>query len=256
MKKEALRVTTTVPVAPTTLYLAWLNAEQHSAMTGETAKIDPQVGGAFTALNGYVNGKLVTLDLGRRIVMSWRTVEFPRESPDSRAEVHFEALGASTRLTILHTDIPEGQSEKCRESWNEKYFGPMRTFFSKYLPDPRQPPPPRRPPPLEAEEEEVTPTEGRAAQVVAPIKKVDGKSAAPRPTALPARTVPAKVSKLVATKTKEMAKPAKKAAAKPAAKKPVAKKPAAAKKPAIKKPAATKKPAVKKPAAKRKIKKR
>ncbi|HVJ92863.1 MAG TPA: SRPBCC domain-containing protein, partial [Labilithrix sp.] len=91
MKKEALRVSTTIPAAPTTLYLAWLNPEQHSAMTGGVAKIDPQVGGKFTAWNGYITGKLVTLDLGRRIVMSWRTADFPREASDARVELHFEA---------------------------------------------------------------------------------------------------------------------------------------------------------------------
>src|SRR5690349_17087252 len=125
MKTEGLRVLTTIPTAPTTLYLAWLSSEQHSAMTGGTAKIDPNVGGKFTASNGYIQGKLVVLDLGRRIVMSWRTMDFPRDAVDSRVEVHFEALGGSTRLTVLHTDIPEGQAEKYKEGWNTNYFTPM-----------------------------------------------------------------------------------------------------------------------------------
>jgi hypothetical protein len=238
MKKEALRVSTMVPTAPTTLYLAWLNAEQHSAMTGGAAKIDPQVGGKFTALNGYVSGKLVILDLGRRLVMSWRTTDFPREAPDSRVEVHFEALGGSTRLTILHTDIPEGQSERYREGWNEKYFTPMRTFFSKYLPDPRMPPPPRRPPPPpepEEEEEEETPKKGKLAPKAAPaVAKVAAPPAKgkPSPAATGARAVPAKPEKLPAPKPKAAEKPAKKAPAKPAAKKASAKKPIPKAKPA------------------------
>jgi Activator of Hsp90 ATPase homolog 1-like protein len=258
MKKEALRVSTLVPTAPTTLYFAWLNAERHSAMTGGIAKIAPEVGGNFTAWDGYISGKLVILDLGRRLVMSWRTTDFPREAPDSRVEIHFEALGGSTRVTILHTDIPEGQSEKYREYWNEKYFTPMRTFFSKYLPDPRKPPPPRRPPPPpeeaeEVEEEEVTPKKAvkppppskkvipvakpsapaakappaKAAATKAPPAKAAGAKAAPAKAAgakgAPAKAVPSKPAG-----KKPAAKPAaKKAAAKPAAKKPAAKKPAA-----------------------------
>ncbi|OJY31470.1 MAG: hypothetical protein BGO98_15560 [Myxococcales bacterium 68-20] len=257
MKKEAIRVSTMVPTAPTTLYLAWLNAEQHSAMTGGVAKIDPQVGGKFTTWNGYISGKLVILDLGRRLVMSWRTTDFPREEPDSRVEVHFEALGGSTRLTILHTEIPEGQSEKYRELWSEKYFGPMRTFFSKYLPDPRKPPPPRPPPPpIEEEEEEeeeaeVTPKKGKlAAKAPPPSKKVIAKAPAPS-TKVIAKAPPSK-GKLVtkATPAKAVAKPVA-AKAKPAP----AKKPA---KPAPKKPAkpAAKKPTAKKAAAKPKAKKK
>src|SRR5690348_3152368 len=88
MKKEALRVTSTIPVAPTTLYFAWIDSGHHSSMTGMTAKIEPEVGAKYSACNGYVTGKLVILDLGRRIVMSWRTTDFPRDAADSRVEVH------------------------------------------------------------------------------------------------------------------------------------------------------------------------
>ena len=126
MKKEAVRVSTTIPVAPTTLYYAWLNSEQHSAMTGGKAKIDPDVGTKFTAWDGYITGKLITLDLGRRIIMSWRTTEFPRDAADSRVEIHLEALGGNTRVTILHTEIPAGQGEKYRAGWMEHYLDPMR----------------------------------------------------------------------------------------------------------------------------------
>jgi len=250
MKKEALRVSTTIPAAPTTLYLAWLNAEQHSAMTSGAAKIDSQVGGKFTALDGYITGKLVNLDLGRRIVMAWRTTDFPREEPDSRVEVHFEALGGSTRLTVLHTDIPEGQSDQYRETWNEKYFAPMRTFFSKFLPDPRLPPPPRPPLPPDFEEEEAEeeveepPKKGKPLKAAPPSKKVLAAKPTPPPPA-PKSVKPAKATpppkakaKAPAAKAKAGAKPApKKTAAKPVAKKAAVKKPAA-KKPAAKKPAA------------------
>src|SRR4051794_28996093 len=176
MKREALRVTSTIPVAPTTLYFAWIDSDHHSSMTGATAKIEPVVGAKFSACNGYVTGKLVILDLGRRIVMSWRTTDFPRDAADSRVEVHFETLGVSTRLLILHTDIPEGQAEKYRQGWNEKYITPMRAYFSKFLPDPRNPPVRRPPPPPiedDEEEEEEVPAKGK------------GKAAKPIPHAKP-----------------------------------------------------------------------
>jgi len=282
MKKEALRVTSTIPVAPTTLYFAWIDSTHHTSMTGQTAKIDPVVGAKYSCCNGYVTGKLVILDLGRRIVESWRTTDFPRDAADSRVEVHFETLGLSTRILILHTEIPEGQSEKYKALWNERYITPMRAYFSKFLPDPRNPPvrrvPP--PPPEDDDEDEDVPVKGKlaarlaaakgqkptAAPKAAPsgpgLRKADGK------VAKPGKPAPAAVAKPAAKPAKPVAKPAKPAAkpAKPAAKpaKPVAKgKPApkaapakkpVAKKPAPKKPAPkaapAKKPAAKKPAAK------
>jgi len=255
MKKEGLRVLTTIPAAPTTLYLAWLSSEQHSAMTGGVAKVDATVGGKYSTWNGYITGKLVILDLGRRIVMSWRTTDFPRDAADSRVEIFFEALGPSTRLTILHTDIPEGQAAQYKEGWNDKYFTPMRTFFSKYLPDPRKPPPPRRPqpPPDDDDEEEELPLKkGKNAKAPPPSKKV----AAPPSKKVVAAPPSKKVVAAPPSKKVVAAPPPskKKIAPPPPSKKPAAKKPAAPppKKSAPKKPApAAKKPAAKKPAAKK-----
>lgn len=264
MKKEALRVTTTVPVAPTTLYFAWIDSTQHAAMTGGgPAKIDGNVGAKYTAMNGYISGKLVILDLGRRMVMSWRTTDFPKDAPDSRVEIHLEALGPSSRILVLHTEIPEGQAEKYKALWNEKYFAPMRAYFSKFLPDPRNPPPRRIPPPPpeddEEEEEEETPKKGAKGKPGKPGPTVakapppaPSKSKAPPPKAAPPSKSPPPKAPSRAAPAKpapKAAKPAPKPAAKPAkpAPKPAAKKPAA--KPAPKKPAA--KPAPKKPAPKK-----
>jgi len=212
-------------------------------MTGGQAKITSEVGSKFSAWNGYISGKLITLDLGRRIIMSWRTTDFPRDASDSKVEIHLEAIGGSTRVTILHTEIPEGQAEKYREGWNEKYFTPMRTHFSKYLPDPRKPPPPRRPPPPpedDEEEEETPPAKsakgklGKKAPPPPPSKgpgvakapgakappSAKGKSAAPPPPskkgAKPAPPPPpAKKAAKPAPPAKKAAKPAPKAKAKP-----------------------------------------
>ncbi|MEA2751428.1 MAG: hypothetical protein QOI41_5571, partial [Myxococcales bacterium] len=230
-------------------------------------------GAKYSTCNGYVTGKLVILDLGRRIVMSWRTTDFPRDAADSRVEVHFETLGPSTRILILHTDIPEGQSEKYKALWNEKYIAPMRSYFSKFLPDPRNPPPRRIPPPPpesdEDEDEDEVPVKGKgklgakaavpAAKSSGPgVHKADGKPAktlaAAKPSA-PAKPAPAKAAPAAKPAAPVKGKPAPKAAAAPAkkpapvaAKKPAApaKKPTPAKKPA----AAAKKPAAKKPAPK------
>jgi hypothetical protein len=247
MKKEAIRVSSMVPTAPTTLYLDWLQCDQHGAMIGSTAKVDPQVGGKFSALNGSVSGKLLALDLGRRIVMSWRSTAFPKDASDSRVELTLEAIGGSSRVTVLQTEIPEGLSAACKELWEERYFGPMRSFFSKYLPDPRKPPPPRPPPRVEIDEEQDENEEDEAPSARS-AKRVKGGSG----TKNGAASKPASASATSAAKpggptTKDKTKPA--SPKKPAPKKPAPKKPAP-KKPAPKKPA-PKKPAPKKPAPKK-----
>jgi uncharacterized protein YndB with AHSA1/START domain len=131
MKKEALRVSCVVPTTPHAVWSAWLDSGQHTAFTGSKAVIDSAVGGKFTAWDGYIQGKNLQLDLGRRIIQSWRTTEFPKGDGDSRLEIHFEPVFDGTRITILHSDIPEGQGEKYKSGWNDHYFQPMRAYFGK-----------------------------------------------------------------------------------------------------------------------------
>jgi hypothetical protein len=226
MKKEALRVTSSIPVAPTTLYFAWIDSEHHASMTGSPATFVPEVGASYSACGARVSGKLLVLDLGRRIILSLRGKDFPKDAPDSRVEVHLEAFGATTRLLLLHTEIPEGLGEKYKALWNEHYIQPMRNYFSKLLPDPRLPPVKRVPLP----EVETTADEDERVFAEAPTRKVLPQSEPPESapsTVKPAVTKPkakkktAKKSTLAAPQPKAKKKAAAKNIAKKTAKKPV-----------------------------------
>ncbi len=261
MKKEALRASCVVPSTPHAVYSAWLDSAQHSGFTGGKAAINADVGANFTAWDGYITGKNIQLDLGRRIIQSWRTSEFPKGSPDSRLEIHFEPVFDGTRVTILHSDIPEGQGEKYRAGWNDKYFQPMRAYFGKMA--------------IKADRASMVRMQQRASEQTigfddeeeeAPKAKVKARKDLPPARAISSKTTPSipnskSPSKLAAAKpaTKPQPTPtaAPKAAPKPSSAKPVAPaKPAPAKpapKPAKPAPKAAKpaaKPVAKKPAAK------
>jgi len=128
---DAFRLTSMVPGLPERVYAAWLDSGAHTAFTGKTAKIDPNIGGKFVALDGYVHGRTVELLPGRRIVQTWRTKEFPHSAHDSRLEIQFESADGATRVTILHSHIPEGQGERYKKAWTDRYFYPMRGYFGR-----------------------------------------------------------------------------------------------------------------------------
>lgn len=92
-----------LPAGPVTIYRAWLPGEGHSAMTGAMASIDPVVGGAFSAWDGYIEGRTLELEPDRRIVQSSRTSEFTAERTDSQIEVLLEAVPSGTLVTIKHS---------------------------------------------------------------------------------------------------------------------------------------------------------
>jgi activator of HSP90 ATPase len=111
------------------LFSAWLDSEQHAAFTGSLAEIDPRAGGVFTAWEGYIQGVTLELQPNSRIIQSWRTTEFPEDSPDSRLEVLLEGENGGARLTLIHTGIPDGQGDSYRQGWEDYYFTPMQAYF-------------------------------------------------------------------------------------------------------------------------------
>ena len=127
---EKIELSTIFPAGPERIYRAWLDSAEHTAFTGGAAIIEPQVGGAFSAWDGYIQGVTLVLEPYRRIVQTWRTTEFPEASADSRLEVLLEEVEAGTKLTLIHSEIPAGQGEDYRQGWVENYFNPMEEYFS------------------------------------------------------------------------------------------------------------------------------
>ncbi len=124
----------TIPATPQQIYDAWLDSEGHSAMTGGGATASPVAGAAFTAWDDYISGRNVVLEPGRRIVQSWRTTRFTPEDADSQIEVLLEPVAGGTRLTLHHTNVPDGHTGYQDGGWQDHYFEPMKRWFQKPLP--------------------------------------------------------------------------------------------------------------------------
>jgi activator of HSP90 ATPase len=117
------------PASPEDLYNAWMTSEGHSAMTGSPATVSALVGGEFDAWAGYIHGKNLELEPGKRIVQSWRTSEFSADEPDSRIEITLDPIGNQTKLTLKHTELPP-HGKQYEQGWVESYFDPMKEYFS------------------------------------------------------------------------------------------------------------------------------
>jgi activator of HSP90 ATPase len=123
-------LSTILPATPEEIYTAWLSSDGHTKMTGGQAFITAGVGAEFDAWDGYIHGRNLQLEYGKRIVQSWRTSEFKDNEPDSHLEITFEPVGKQTKLILKHTELPPhgGQYE---QGWVESYFEPMKKYFSE-----------------------------------------------------------------------------------------------------------------------------
>jgi uncharacterized protein YndB with AHSA1/START domain len=127
---ESILISEVIPATPERIFSAWMDSAEHSAFTGEEATVVPKVGGEHQSAGGYIKGRTLELHEGTRIVQSWRTTEFPPESPDSRVEITLEPTLGGTLVTLLHTDIPVGQGDRYRQGWNEYYLSRLKNYFA------------------------------------------------------------------------------------------------------------------------------
>lgn len=126
---ERLDLEAVLPGPPELWCEAWVQADQHAEMTGGEATGEPVEGAAFTAWDGYIEGRHLVVERPHRVVQAWRTSEFPPDAPDSSLTVHFEPLAEGTRLRLVHEGLPEGQADRYRQGWEEHYFVPMLAWF-------------------------------------------------------------------------------------------------------------------------------
>lgn len=126
---DQIKLSATLSVKPKQIYNAWLNSKEHSAMTGSKATASTKVGGKFTAWDGYISGQNLELVPNKRILQSWRSTEFSKDSPDSYLLVKLEEINGGTKVSLVHSEIPQGQGASYKKGWKDFYFTPMKKYF-------------------------------------------------------------------------------------------------------------------------------
>jgi len=123
-------LTDTIPATTRQIYDAWLDSRGHTEMTGSAAEAKAAEGASFSAWGGYIKGRNLKLEPGRRIVQSWRTTRFTADDPDSEIEVLLEPVDGGTKLTLHHRNVPDGHAGYQNGGWQEHYFEPMKRYFA------------------------------------------------------------------------------------------------------------------------------
>jgi uncharacterized protein YndB with AHSA1/START domain len=131
LKKEVTTITQTVtiPASPEEVYEAYTNPEIHSEFTDSKATGKPKVGGKFTAWDGYIFGKYLELEPGKRVVQQWETTDWAEGYGPSKVEFTFKPSAKGTELTMVHSDVPVEQKEELAGGWEEFYWKPLKEYF-------------------------------------------------------------------------------------------------------------------------------
>ena len=114
------------------LFELLMNSKKHSDFTGAEAIISNQIGGKYSAYDGYIVGKNLELVPGKRIVQTWKAYE--EGWPDdvySTVEFVFTENKNGTELIFRHTGIPTQVKSDFDNGWKEHYWEPMKAYLNE-----------------------------------------------------------------------------------------------------------------------------
>ena len=134
MTKETSKIKQTVIIphaAPKQVYDAYTDPKKHTEFTGSKASGKPVVGGKFSAWDGYIFGKYLSLDEGNCVVQEWTTTDWEEGYPASKLELTFKAVPEGTEITLNQTGVPKAQVEEFEQGWLDFYWKPLKEHFKK-----------------------------------------------------------------------------------------------------------------------------
>ena len=130
METKTIKQSVTFKVTPHEVYEALMDSDKHSLFTGSKAKISREIGGKFTAFDGYSEGTNLELIPDKKIVQTWRASDWPA-GHYSRVSFSLKELEGGTRLTFTQTGVPEEQFEDISQGWRDYYWKPMKEMLEK-----------------------------------------------------------------------------------------------------------------------------
>jgi activator of HSP90 ATPase len=132
METRDIHLTILFPTDALDFYNCIMDARKHSSFTGDEAIIEDKEGTLFTAFGGYIQGKNIVLERGKKIVQSWRANQEGWPS-DLYSEVVFviKDIDGGCQLDFYHTSVPAAVADQIEKGWSEFYWEPLRIYLER-----------------------------------------------------------------------------------------------------------------------------
>ncbi|HVO41745.1 MAG TPA: SRPBCC domain-containing protein [Aggregatilineales bacterium] len=99
-------------------------------MSDDSVQISLKIGGTYRFFNGETTGAFMQVDKPKSLAYTWRQVDWLKEWPDSIVQWEFEPVGRSTRITLLHSRLPnKEQRDSHDEGWDLYFLEPLQEFL-------------------------------------------------------------------------------------------------------------------------------
>jgi uncharacterized protein YndB with AHSA1/START domain len=119
----------TFSARPDKVYNALMQSGQHSEFTGAPAEIGTHAGAGFSAHGGHINGIVLDLVEGQRIVKAWRAANWDA-GVFSLVHISLASAPEGCVLTLVHSACPEGTAEHLDAGWHKMYWVPLTAYLA------------------------------------------------------------------------------------------------------------------------------
>ena len=133
MKTPQCKLSITLPAGPEAVFDALTNSKKILAWSGgQRGIVEPKVGGKFEFFDGWVKGKVLAYERGKRLSYTWLTADWPEGTQASVVSYVLTKAGARTKISLTHAWFPNAKEMKSHKSgWTEYVFNPLKHYFSK-----------------------------------------------------------------------------------------------------------------------------
>ncbi len=120
-----------IDASPASVFRALTDARQFRAWSGQAGRAPKRIGGAFSWFDGWVTGRVLAFEEGKRLSVTWSVSEWPKDTRASIVKMVFTGTSKRTVVRLQHTGLPNArESASHKKGWEEFVFGPMRAHLA------------------------------------------------------------------------------------------------------------------------------
>ncbi len=107
---------------------ALINPEEIEKWGGGPAKMEALEGTKFSLWGGDVYGTNIEVELYKKLVQEWYGGKW--EEP-SILTFKLQKAGNTTKIGLLHENVPDGEYKDIEQGWKDYYMGPLKNYVEK-----------------------------------------------------------------------------------------------------------------------------
>jgi activator of HSP90 ATPase len=116
--------------SPEALFEMYMDSAEHTASTGQRARISRRAGGRFTVFGGMLQGRNLLVVPNRMVVQAWRSTNFKRTDSDSILVLEFRKVPGGSQIDLVHVNVPPQDHKGVSQGWPQYYWKPWKAYLA------------------------------------------------------------------------------------------------------------------------------